>query len=180
MTSHLLCMMSHSLCVLHDTMSLSMTSNIICLWHIHFIWHPAQCYDHTTIMCLHSNYAWHYIQCIFDIRHNVPIFWKEVNVCHHRLYIYDTICTTYDIKSTHYVGHHRHYLWLTSSFDYIIPLFIYHGTHYVCDILSTIYYVTHTVWQHKLYIWLETHSICHHMSCICHHTHTVEDITPTM
>ena len=100
MTSHLLCMMSHSICVLHHTMTLSMTSNTICLWLIHFIWHHAECYDHTTFVCLHSHYAWHYTQCIFDITHNVPMLWKEVYVCHQRLYMYDTICTTYDITST--------------------------------------------------------------------------------
>ena len=61
-----------------------------------------QCYDHTTIVYLHSHYAWHYTQCISDITHNIPILWKGVNVCHHSLYKYDTICTTYDITSTLY------------------------------------------------------------------------------
>ena len=41
-----------------------------------FIWHYAQCYDHTTIVCFHSHYAWHYTHCILDITHNVPILWK--------------------------------------------------------------------------------------------------------
>ena len=35
-----------------------------------------QCYDHTTIVCLHSHYAWHYTQYILDITNNVPILWK--------------------------------------------------------------------------------------------------------
>ena len=102
MTSPLHCMMSHSLCVLHHTMTLSMTSNPICLWYIHFIWHHKQCYDHTTIVCLHSHYAWDNTQCIFYFTHNVPTLWKEVKVCHHSLYMYDTICTTYDITSMLY------------------------------------------------------------------------------
>ena len=102
MTSHLLCMMLNSLCVLHHTMSLSMASNTICLYYIHLIWHQAQYYDHKTIVCLHKHYAWHYTQCIFDITHNITIIRKEVNVCHHSLYMYDTICTTYDITSTLY------------------------------------------------------------------------------
>ena len=102
MTSHLVCMMSHSLCVLYHTMTLSMTSNSICLWHIPLIWHHAQYCDRTAIVCLHSHYAWHYIQCIFDITDNVKILCKEMNVCHHILYMFDTICTTYDITSTLY------------------------------------------------------------------------------
>ena len=116
MTTHLLCMMPQSLAVLHHTMTLYMTSNPICLWHIRFIWHHAQCYDHTTIVCLHSHYAWHYTQCIFDMTHNVPILWKEVNVCHHRIYMYDRICTTYDITSTLYD---------------ITPLYLWRKVHYI-------------------------------------------------
>ena len=116
MTSHLLCMMSHSLCVLHHTMTLSMISNPICLWHI---WHHAQCYDHTTIVCLHRHYDWHYPQCIFhifDMSQNVAMLWKEVYVCHHSLYMYDTICTTYDITSTLYD---------------ITPLYLWCQVHYI-------------------------------------------------
>ena len=67
-----------------------------------FIWHHAQCYDHATIVCLYRHYAWHYTQCILDITHNIPILWKEVNVCHHSIYMYDTIRITYDITSTLY------------------------------------------------------------------------------
>ena len=47
-----------------------------------------------------QHYAWHYTQCILDITHNVQILWKKVNVCHHSMYLYDTIRTTYDITST--------------------------------------------------------------------------------
>ena len=100
------------------------------LCYIHLIWHQAQCYDHKTIVCLPSHYAWHYTQCIFDIKKNVPIFWKEVNVCHHSLYIYDTICNTCDITST-----------LAEN----IPLFLCHGTNSVYDIICIIYDVTHIV-----------------------------------
>ena len=87
---------------LTSSMTLSMASNTICFCYIHLIWHQAQCYDHKIIVCLPRHYAWHYTQCIFDIKHNITIFWKEVNVCHHSLYMYDTICTTYDITSTLY------------------------------------------------------------------------------
>ena len=55
-----------------------------------FIRHHAQCYDHTTIVCIHSHYAWHYTQCILDSSDNEPILWQDVNVSHHSLYIYMT------------------------------------------------------------------------------------------
>ena len=53
--------------VLHHTMTLSMTSNILCVWHTHLIWHHTKCYDHTTSVCLHSHYAWHYTQWILTL-----------------------------------------------------------------------------------------------------------------
>ena len=55
-----------------------------------------------TIVCLHSHYAWHYTQTIFDITQNVPSLWQKVKVSHHSLYMYDNIGTTYDITSTLY------------------------------------------------------------------------------
>ena len=81
-----------------------------------FIWYHIQCYDHTTIVCSHSHYAWHYTQYILDISHKVPILWKVVNVCHHSNYICDTIRTTYDIISTLYD---------------ITPLYLWRQVHYI-------------------------------------------------
>ena len=86
--------------VCYITQWLYLWHQTVCLRHIHLMWHHAQFYDHTSIVCLHSHYAWHYTQCTFDMTQNVPVLWKEVNVCHHSLYIYDPICTTYDITST--------------------------------------------------------------------------------
>ena len=99
---------SSNLCDVIFTMSNTSHSDSICdikhsiFMTYSFIWHHAQCYDHTTIVCLPSHYVWHYTQCIFDITQNVPILWKEVNVCHYSFYMYDTIFTTYDITSTLY------------------------------------------------------------------------------
>ena len=171
MISHLICMMSHSLCVLHHTMTLSMASNTICLCYIHLIWQQAQCYDHKTFVCLPSHYAWHYTQCIFDIRHNVPIFWKEVNVCHHSYYMYDTICKTYDITSTLY------------NFT---PLKLSHYIHCTHDITHPIYDITHmairTIYLpsvplyltlHPLYLWNQTQGISYTKPTLCMTSHTV-------
>ena len=124
MTSYLCCMMSHSLCVLHHTMTLTMTSNTICLWHIHLIWHHAQCYDHTTIVRFHSHYGWDYTQCIFDITQSTNVM-KKVKVCHHSLYMYDTICTKYD----------THPLFMTSL-------------HFIYDVKSTISNITSNLSDH--------------------------------
>ena len=55
---HLLCTMSHSLCVLHHTMTISMASNNICLCYIHLIWHQAQIYDKDTVGPMSDTGVW--------------------------------------------------------------------------------------------------------------------------
>ena len=89
--------------------------------HYMFMTYSLDMASHTVLwphshVCLHIYYAWHYTQCIFDITENVPILWKEVNTCHHSLYMYDTICTTYDITSTLYD---------------ITPLYLWHQVQYI-------------------------------------------------
>ena len=115
MTSHALYSFHHMHYIWHLIYSVWCHIHYVCyitqwlyLWH-----HTLYVYDIfiymasrrvllPTTVCLHSHSAWHYTQCILDIKHNVPILWKEVNVCHHSIYLYDTIRTTYDITSTLY------------------------------------------------------------------------------
>ena len=145
------------------------------LWHqtlygyVIFTWYGIrQCYDHKTIVCLPSHYAWHNTQCIFDITHNVSIFWKDVTVCHHSLYMYDTICNTWL---------HIHSLWLHTI--EVITLHPVHSCH--CT----------------LYIWRNTYGNTKLISAICptvsnttstvsvssnqgyplYHTHSLYDMT---
>ena len=180
MTTHLLCMMSRTLYVSPHTMTLSMASNTISLWYIHLIWHQAQWYDHTTIVCLPSHYAWHYTQYIFDITHNVPILWKEVNVCHHSLYMYDTICTTYDITSTIFdiiSTPHPLYWWYHSKSIYEVSSSIY------VDIISIVYNKIFTIFvpSHPLYLFLTpTLSLISHPLYIWHCTHYMFNIRHTI
>ena len=115
-----MCVTSHSVSIYDIKHSVFMTYS--------FIWHHTQCYDHTTIVCRHRHYALHYKQYIIDITHNVQILWKEVNVCHHSLYMYYPICTTYDITSTLYD---------------ITPLYDFKST--VSNITSTLSDLTYTV-----------------------------------
>ena len=60
-------------------------------------------------LTLHSMY-------FFTLHTMYRFFWKEVNVCHHSLYMCDTICTTYDITSTLYD---------------ITPLYLWRQVHYI-------------------------------------------------
>ena len=127
---HHMCYIHYITCIIYDisstlydvtfTMCVTSHNDSICdikpnmFMTYSFIWPHPQCYDHTRVVCLHSHYVWHYTQCIFDVTHNVSILCKEVNVCQHSLYIYDTICTAYDITFTLYD---------------ITPLYLWHQVH---------------------------------------------------
>ena len=197
MTSHLLCMMSHSLCVLHHPMTLSVTSNPICLWHIHFIWHHTQCYDHTIIVCLHSHYACDNTQCIFDFTHNVPLYEKK------SMYVITAyICMTpYALHMTsppHFMASHH--------FIYDVKSTISNITFTLSDLTSTVSTSTHPLsqWYHShpmyditysihvtsypLYLWHHIHYVRQHNTVCCwYHTRhmcdiicTRDDITSTL
>ena len=184
--------------VCYITQWLSMTSNPICLWHIHLIWHHTECCDHTTIVCLHSHYAWDYTQCIFDITHNVPTSGKEINVCLHSLYMYDTICTTYDITSTlygitplylwcqvHYIYHHIHSIWPHVHCIYVItptlsmisqPPYVWYHIQYTCDILSTIFMTSYPLCkttQHGVLLIPHSAYVWRHLHYRWYHFHSI-------
>ena len=165
MTSHLLCMMSHSLCLLLHTMTLPMTSNTISLWHIHLIWHHAQCYEKTAIVCLHSHYAWHYTQCMFDI------LWPTVYMTTHPFYACHLMQST---------EHHTSSLWLhTIVIITLYPLNSWHQTPYIWHhtlgntndisaIWNTIFNTTSTV------------SVSSNPGYQLYHNHFLYDITHTI
>ena len=119
---HIIKDISSTLCDVTFTMSVTSHNDSICdikhsiFMTYSFIWLHAQCYDHKTIVCLHSHYGWHFIQCILDITQNVLILWKVMNVFHQSMFFYNTICPTYDITSTLYE---------------ITPLYLWRQVHYV-------------------------------------------------
>ena len=194
---------SSTLCDVTFTMCVTSHNDSVCdikhsmFMTYSFIWHHAQCYDYSTIVCLHSHYAWHYIQCILDITQNVPILWKEVNVCHHNLYLYDTICTTYDIISTlyeitplylwrqvHYIWHHIQSIWspvhcicvITPTLTMISqPPYVSHKQ-YTCDILWTIFMISYPLCmttQHCVCLIPHSAYVWHHLHYRCYHIHSI-------
>ena len=119
-------------------------------------------------------------------------------------HMYDIICATEDVTSTlssHNLydiistsGMTSHPLYQTSNQLYlcqhnlstdITPTFAWHHTHYICDIICTIYNIISTayvitlfyLWQHKLDIWnhieyaaQNMHYIELHIQSLCHYS----------
>ena len=129
-----------------------------------------------TIVCLHSHYAWYYTQSIFDVTLNEPILWQEVNVSDHSLYMYDTICTTYDITSTLYdinMWHPTHYIYVILSTMYDnTSLCVVDTTLSICVTSFSLQMISHTLYHTKpQYLWCHIH-FGHGI------TTTVSDIAP--
>ena len=87
-----------------------------------------------------------------------------MNVCHHSLYIYDTICNTYDITSTLY--------------DFT-PLKLSHYIHCTHAITNPIYDITYmairTFYLPSVPLYLTLHPLH-----LCHQTQGISDTTPTL
>ena len=139
MAYYLLCMISHSLYVWHHTIPVSLTSHILCLWHIHFIWHHTQCYDNTTIVYFTatisgitptvsvSSHPMYDITSIIFMKSYVirmtshPLF----RTSHHFIYdinsiIFDFTSTIFDLRFTVSVSSHPLYQWYHSQYMYDI------------------------------------------------------------
>ena len=112
----------------------------------------------------------------------------------HNLYDFTSISgmtshSLYHTSDQLYLCHHN------LSTD-ITPTFVWYHTHYICDIICTIYNIISTayvitllcLWQHNLNIWSHIQYAVqniHHpfditVNSLCHHTHCFESITPTL
>ena len=194
---------SHSIshrvyCIGFITTTLSMLSQPLYVWyHIQYIWDMLSTIFMTSdplrmttwpceLIAPHSAYVWHhlcYIRChIHSITpsHNLYDFTSTSGTTSHPLY-----------QTSHqlYLSHHN------LSID-ITPNFVWPHTHYICDIICTIYSNISTayvitllnlwhqnldIWKHNQYVVQNINYACDiTVSSLCHHTHCIESITPTL
>ena len=134
---------------------------------------------------------------------NTAYVWHHL--CSRRRYIRSNTPShnLYDFTSTSgmtshplYQTSHQLYLCHHNLFTDITTTFVWHHTHYMCDIICTIYNIISTayvitllyLWQHNLDIWNHIQYAVqniHHPSDItvislCHHTHSIENISPPL
>ena len=162
--------------------------------------------------CIHVTsyplYLWHHIHYVWQ--HNTVCCW------YHTRHMCDIICTTDDITSTlshqttvlmmshpllalhhtHSIRHCTHCICHHNLSTDITPTFVWHHTHYVCDIICILYNIISTpyvitllyLWHHSLYIWKHIHYVGPHIhyTCditannLCHHSHSIDNITHTL
>ena len=150
--------------------------------------------------------------------HRTHYVWQHYPGCwlHHTRHMYDIICATVGVTSP--LSHHatifmtshplqawHHPLYQTSHQLYlchhnlsndITPTFVWHHTHYICDIIRTIYNIISTSYvipifylgQHNLDIWNHIQNAVQNIHYPCditvttlyRHNHSIESITPTI
>ena len=186
--------------------TVSVSSHLLYQWYLsHYM------YDITSIICetFCPLCLWH---CTHYVWHYTPVCWLHLTG-----HMYDIICTTEDVTSTlshqgtifitshpihawHHITlyqtSHQIYLCHHNLSTDITATFVWHHTHYMCDVICTIHNIISTAYvikllylgEHNLDIWnfiqYEVQNI--HYPCditvtsLCHHTHSIEGMTPTL
>ena len=156
----------HCICVITPT--LSMLSQRLYLWyHIQYMWdilsaifmtsYPlCMTTQHCVLIAPHSAYVWHYLR--YRRRHI-----HSITPSHN---LYDFTSTSGMTSHPLYQTLHHLYLCHHNLCTDITPTFVWLHTHYMCDILCTIYNIISTayvitilyLWQHNLDIWNHSQS----------------------
>ena len=186
----------HCICVITPT--LLMISQPIYVWyHIQYMWDiPSTIFMTSHWLCItsqtsvlitpHSAYVWHHLHYRRRPIHSII---PSYNLCDFTSTSGMTSHTVFQTSHQLYLCHHN------LSTD-ITPTFVWHHTHYMCDIICTIYNIISNsyvitllyLWQHKLDMWNHIQYAVQniHYPCditvttLCHHTHCIESITPTL
>ena len=139
--------------------------------------------QHCVLLIPHSGYVWHHLN--YRWYHIHSITWNHS--------IYDVTSTSGITSHPLYQTSHSLYLCHHNLFSDIIPTFVWHHTHYTCDIIYTVYNIISTpyfitllyLWHHRLYIWNHIEYVGPHIHYTCDitatnwcpHTHSIDNIT---
>ena len=142
--------------------------------------------QHCVLLIPHSAYVWHHLHYRWYHIHSVTP--------NHR--IYDVTSTMGMASQPQYQTSHPLYLCHHNLSTDIIPTFVWHHTHYMCDIICTLYNIISTpyvitilyLWHHSLYIWNHIQYVGRHMHYTCditatnqcHHSHSIDHITHSL
>ena len=186
----------HCICVITPT--LSMMSQPLYVWyHIEYMWdilftllmttYPLCMTSQTCVLTTpHCAYVWHHLR--YRRRHI-----HSITPSHNLSDVTSMLRMT---SQPLYQTSHQMYLCHQNLSTHITPTFVWHHTHYMCDIMCTIHNIISTAYvitllylgEHNLDIWnyiqYEVQNI--HYPCditvtnLCHHTHCIESITSTL
>ena len=141
--------------------------------------------QHCVWLITHSAYVWHHLQ----------YRWYHIHSITPNHSIYDVTSTSGMTSHPLYQTLHPLYL-CHHNLSTDIPTFVWHHTHYMCDIICTLYNIISTLyvitllylWHHSPYIWNHIQYVGSHIhytcditaTILCHHSHSIDNITHTL
>ena len=142
--------------------------------------------QHCVLLISHSAYVW----CHLHYR------WYHIHSISPNHSIYDVTFTSGMTWHTLYQTLSPLFLCHNNLSTDIIPTFVWHHTHYMCDIICTLYNIISTPYvitllylrHHSLYTWNHIQYVGPyiHYTCditatnLCHHSHSIDNITHTL
>ena len=142
--------------------------------------------QHCVLLIPHSAYVWH------------PLHyrWHHIHSITPNHSIYDVTSTSGMTSHPWYQTSHPLYLCHHNLSTDSIPSFVWHHTHYMCDIICILFDIISTpydlsllyIWHHSLYIWNHIQYVGPHIHYTgnitatnwCHHSHSIVNITHTL
>ena len=147
---------------------------------------PCKTTQYCVLLIPHSAYVWHHLH----------YRWYHIHSITPNHSIYDVTSTSGMTSHPLYQTSHPVYLCHQNLSTDIIPTFVWHHTHCMCDMICTPYNNTSTLyvmtllylWHHSIYIWNDIQYVGPHIhytcditaSNRCHHTHSLANITHTL
>ena len=169
-----------------------------------YVWSPIQyaCDILFTIfltsypLCMTTQHCVWWIPHSANLWHHLHYRWYHIHSITPDHIIYDVTSTSDMTSHPLYQKSHPLYLCHHNLSTDIIPSFVWHHTHYMCDIICTICKIISTtyvftllyLWPHSPYIWNHIQYVGPHIhyTCdiiatnLCHHSNSIDNITHTL
>ena len=157
-------------------------------------------------MTWHLLYLWNYMHCIWHLTHDlwyhntlsitsVSYISYLVDYTWQHIHCISVITPDYQSYNPHCMYDNTGTICMNVSTD-ITPTFVWHHTHYMCDIICTLYNTILTpyvitllyLWYHSLYIWNHIQYVGPHIHYTCditatnwcHNSHSIDNIRHTL
>ena len=130
----------------------------------------------TTQQCVlllpHSAYIWYHLHYMW---YHIPSITPNHS-------IYHVTSTSGMTSQPLYQTSHQLYLFHHNISNAVTPTFLWQHTHYICDIICTIYDIISTAFMISDLLYMRSHPqfITSHPLYLWHHSHYISNITPTM
>ena len=134
---------------------------------IYYVWQ-----DNNVYFWYHPRHVWYYFQYRW---YHIPSITPNHS-------IYHVTSTSGMTSQPLYQTSHQPYLFHDNVSTAVTPTYLWQHTHYICDIICTIYDIISTAFMISDLLYMRSHPqfISSHPLYLWHHSHYIGNITPTV